>query len=155
MKIEDYPLATSLSSTDLLLLETSDGTKKVDISTLSSMLKAGVDYKPGDLYFSYDPTSPAEKFGGSWVQLTDVYLRAADNTATGGSDTVTLTVAQMPSHTHGMPNSYTAGSSGSDYVPVFEKRSQYVLKTYGSGGDEPHSIMPSYQNIYVWRCIED
>lgn len=165
MKIEDYPLATSIEDTDLMILETANGTKKIDIEGLKSLLKVGIAYEPGDLYFSYDPTSPAEKFGGSWVQLTDVYLRAADNTATGGSDTVTLTAAQMPSHQHGMQmhkssaeNSnfgLQAGSSAFAGSVMVYRVYGSGFDTYSSGSSEAHSVMPAYQNIYIWRKIED
>lgn len=54
----------------------------------------------GSIYQSFDPTSPAELFGGTWEQITGVFLRADNNTEIGGSDFVTLIEANMAPHTH-------------------------------------------------------
>lgn len=54
----------------------------------------------GYVYISFDSTSPAQLFGGTWEQLTDVFLRAGNDTETGGADEMTLATANMPRHTH-------------------------------------------------------
>ena len=59
----------------------------------------------GSLYWSSSSKSPAELFGGTWTQIKDRFILAAGNTfavkQTGGEETHTLTVAEMPSHSHG------------------------------------------------------
>ncbi len=49
-------------------------------------------YPVGTIYMSYDSTSPASLFGGTWVQIKDRFLIGAGNTYTagtlGGSDTL-------------------------------------------------------------------
>lgn len=69
-------------------------------------------YPVGALYISYNSTSPASRFGGTWTQITGRFLRAANDVATGGADTVTLTSAQLPSHTHTFSggNPYTSAA---------------------------------------------
>ena len=46
-------------------------------------------YPVGSYYLSHSSTSPASLFGGTWVQLEDVVLRAANNTNTIGTDSYT------------------------------------------------------------------
>ena len=68
---------------------------------------------------SVNSTSPATLFGGTWEQIEDTFLLCAGNTYTAGNTggvasvaytpagTVgnhTLTVAEMPSHAHGLNN---------------------------------------------------
>lgn len=57
-------------------------------------------YPVGSYYISNTSTSPATQFGGSWTQLTDKFLYATTSTSTGGSNTHTLTINQMPKHGH-------------------------------------------------------
>lgn len=54
----------------------------------------------GSFYFSTQSTSPSSLFGGTWVQITNAVLRGAAGTGYGGSDTHTLTINEMPKHTH-------------------------------------------------------
>lgn len=63
-------------------------------------------------YWSDDPTSPADLFGGTWERIQGKFLYAADDTygagATGGNATTTLTVANLPAHNHNV----TVSSAG-------------------------------------------
>ena len=63
-------------------------------------------YPVGSIYLSINKTNPSTYFGGTWVQLYGGYLYAAQSSI-GKTDYVgwgtqghTLTVSQMPSHTH-------------------------------------------------------
>lgn len=61
----------------------------------------------GSYYWSSDPTSPKELFGGEWTQVTgNYYMYATSNTSTGGSSSVTLTSSHMPSHGHTISSSH-------------------------------------------------
>ena len=62
-------------------------------------------YPVGSLYWSSKSTNPASLFGGTWVQIKDRFVLACGDTytssgATGGASSVTLSVSNMPSHTH-------------------------------------------------------
>lgn len=58
-------------------------------------------YPVGSIYVNAtDPTSPAEKFGGTWTQLTNTFLRATETPGTGGRDAVVLTAENIPGHEH-------------------------------------------------------
>ncbi len=59
----------------------------------------------GSLYWTESTENPNTTFGGgTWVQIKDKFILAAGDTytnkATGGIATVTLTVANLPSHSH-------------------------------------------------------
>ena len=66
----------------------------------------------GSLYWTSKNENPAVTFGGgTWKQITDRFVLAAGSTykaeATGGAATVTLTTANMPSHSHSFTPSGT------------------------------------------------
>ena len=71
-------------------------------------------YPVGSIYWSSNNTNPASLFGGTWTQIKDKFILAAGdsytNGATGGAATVTLTVSNMPSHSHSFIPSGTVGS---------------------------------------------
>ena len=67
----------------------------------------------GSYYWSSEPTSPAELFGGTWTQITNgALLYATTNTNTGGQSSVTLGSSHLPSHTHSFSgtHSHSTGS---------------------------------------------
>ena len=61
-------------------------------------------YPVGSLYWTSQNVNPATLFGGTWQQITDTFILAAGSTYTngdtGGEFTHTLTVNELPSHTH-------------------------------------------------------
>lgn len=62
-------------------------------------------YPVGSIYISVNETSPATLFGvGTWEQIKDTFLLSAGDTyaagSTGGAATHTLTVDEMPAHSH-------------------------------------------------------
>ena len=69
-------------------------------------------YPVGSLYWSSKSTNPASLFGGTWVQIKDRFILARGDTyktvgATGGASSVTLSVSNMPSHSHSFTPSGT------------------------------------------------
>ncbi|MDY4010167.1 MAG: hypothetical protein SOY60_00670, partial [Fusobacterium gastrosuis] len=68
-------------------------------------------YKVGDIYLTTSATNPATKWTGTtWQKIEGRFLRATTSGQNaginGGSDTKTLTVANLPAHSH-------SGSTGS------------------------------------------
>lgn len=96
-------------------------------------------YPVGSLYWSSKSTNPSSLFGGTWVQIKDRFVLACGDTyktvgATGGASSVTLSVSNMPSHTHSFSGSGTTGgmdkhSSGQWGVRVSNSRDK------GNGSD--------------------
>lgn len=119
-----------------------------------------VDKPVGCLYMSFESTSPATLFGGSWTQLKDRFLLSVGDTyksagLTGGEADHTLTVAEMPSHRHGASegqfHAYT-GSNGADTVSGGTNFKSIQYTAYVGGGGS-HNNMPPYITVYVWRRI--
>lgn len=75
-------------------------------------------YPTDSIYISADSTSPADIVGGTWVQMLNKCIRAANDITSGGADEITLTVSQVPAHSHIMdlPQDANQGSvKGSGY----------------------------------------
>lgn len=113
-------------------------------------------YPVGAVYISYVSTSPASLFGGSWTAITGVFPYFNAGTATGGSNTHTLTISEMPSHSH---NFYKRDGNyiGSTGVWSLDTQDEYYSAWGGSnwlenaGGGGSHNNMPAYQTFYAWR----
>ena len=92
-------------------------------------------YPVGSIYWSSKNTNPGTLFGGTWVQIKDRFILAAgdyySNGATGGVATVTLTVSNMPSHSHSFTPSGTVSSHSHSFTPS------------GTVGSHTHSFTPS------------
>lgn len=125
-------------------------------------------YPVGAIYMSVNNTSPSTLFGGTWQQLTDTFLYASttadDDVTTApsgqGEATHTLTINEMPSHSHrvmdwtiivstnGNTGNKTMGS-GKVYHPAKDDRD--VRYSYGAGGGAAHNNMPPYMKVYMWK----
>lgn len=115
-------------------------------------------------YISYTSTSPASLFGGTWTQITNAVLRGATGVGYTGSDTHTLTINEMPSHSHtlsGVGN--TTGTNGGWQAGGDTDRLYYgkynagrnVFEWVGkwtdnNGGGAAHSIVQRSFNCYIW-----
>jgi microcystin-dependent protein len=66
----------------------------------------------------------------------------------GGAETVTLTNAQMPAHTHGAGGLGTACSfkdcGGGRATVMADGNSNYAPQSYSTGGGQPHQNMPPF-----------
>jgi prefoldin subunit 5 len=133
-------------------------------------------YPVGSIYMSVNPTDPAYLFGGSWVALKDRFLVGAGGsysvTAEGGEARHTLTLEEMPLHSHiqQATSNYdgwarkqvqaVGSTSGSiqDVTNVATNGTQYSAGNYASpvytqqnGGGQPHNNIPPYYAVYMWR----
>lgn len=114
-------------------------------------------YPVGSIYLSINSTNPSTLFGGTWEQLKDRFLLGAGSIytagSTGGAATHTLTVNEMPSHTHTLyANEVGANNGGSLRVmkdPPYESR--YPQPSTSAGGNAAHNNMPPYLVVYMWK----
>ena len=71
-------------------------------------------YPKGSIYMSIENVSPASLFGGSWNPINNVFLLAQGSSysagGSGGSAAVSLSVEQLPKHSHTIPA--LSGSTG-------------------------------------------
>ena len=124
-------------------------------------------YPVGAVYISYVSTSPASLFGGTWTPITGRFPYFNAGTSVGGSNTHTLTVNEMPRHSHDIKMSgqdryagiwlsnASEGSLWSIVSPTLKEhldsgRAPYLYNT-NSGGGKAHNNMPAYQTLYAWR----
>ena len=115
-------------------------------------------YPVGSVYISVNETNPSTLFGGTWERLKDRFLLASggayQNGATGGEATHTLTVDEMPSHTHG-GNSQTVaqGDGGNKSVLCRTIYGDVAAEatTLATGGGQAHNNMPPYLAVCIWK----
>lgn len=121
-------------------------------------------YPVGSIYISVNSTDPSTIFGGTWEQIKDQFLLSAGDTytagATGGEATHTLTVNEMPSHSHNVswqdncPPWVQAGGYG-QFTPTPTGNANKInlggLSIGGTGGGQAHNNMPPYLVVYVWK----
>lgn len=135
-----------------------------DIDIINDTIDNFLDktYPIGSIYLSINNVNPTTFFGGTWIAWgtgkTIVGVDSGDsnfNTVekTGGESTHTLTVSEMPSHTHtpspqvvsttGPSNGFYYGS-GIAAVPPF-------VATTSTGSDGAHNNLQPYITLYMWK----
>lgn len=115
-------------------------------------------YPVGSIYISTNNTNPSNYFGGVWQQIKDVFLLACgnhSNGSTGGAENVTLTINQIPSHSHTL--GFATQNSGSSYdMPIRARAYGSAASNYSTsavGGSQAHNNMPPYLAVYMWERI--
>lgn len=103
-----------------------DGTTVITAGiTLEDILDAV--HPVGDIYMSVSSANPSTKFGGTWVAWGSGKVPVGFSSGetefdtveeTGGAKTVTLTTAQIPSHTHAIDHDHPSTATSSDAVPA-------------------------------------
>lgn len=133
-----------------------------DIFLRNGKCLADVFYPVGSIYISAASTSPADMFGGTWKKLEGRFLLGASSAypvgSTGGEATHTLTLSEMPSHSHGIRSNSTGGNA--DWVVSDHQSNKFqrelnfnwegsvISKT---GGGQPHNNMPPYVSVNMWQ----
>ena len=111
-------------------------------------------YPVGSVYISYSHVSPADMFGGTWARISNAFLWATDASGTigqtGGEKTHTLTVDELPSHSHGSVYSGTA-SGTKNTAWLSSGGSNMAYGALNAGGGQAHNNMPPYIQVSVWR----
>lgn len=111
-------------------------------------------YPVGSVYISYSHVSPASLFGGTWVRIENAFLWGVDSKGTigqtGGEKTHTLTVDELPSHTHGSVYSQHANGT-KDKAWYNTAGTSVAYGTVTTGGDAAHNNMPPYVQVSIWR----
>lgn len=151
---------------------------KVIVKPTSMQSIADMIYPIGSIYMSANSTSPAILFGGTWIQIQDTFLLTAGSTYsagdTGGSTihtpegtlsggavgNHTLTVAEIPQHTHSylkptlqygsssettdnitpQVNSSGSGTTGGFYSDRWSNTALRSVNNTGGGGAHNHSF---------------
>lgn len=119
-------------------------------------------YPVGAVYISRSATHPSEVFGcGSWEQIKDKFILAAGDTytsgSTGGEATHTLTVSEMPSHTHSLKITTNGSLASTEYFKATANQggTYFQPTTSATGGGAAHNNMPPYLALYMWERVSD
>ena len=141
----------------------------------NAFLTAAGAYPIGSIYLSVNDTNPATLFGGTWKRISQgrFLIGAGANEANstdywgsypagkenfpagemGGEVTHTLTVDEMPAHTHSerleWSNTKAWGltGTGEGANAVVDQGSV----TGATGGGKPHNNLPPYLVVYMWE----
>ena len=129
------------------------------VDTAISNVDLASIYPVGSIYMNAtSSTNPATLIGfGTWVAFgagrvpvgidaTDTDFDTAEET--GGAKTHTLTVDEIPAHTHSVPNSGSQNNSFDSGTTVGND----VTGTSGStGGGSAHNNLQPYIVVYMWK----
>ena len=143
---------------------TADGDVKIAGSlTVNSKTLLDLLHPVGSIYQSTVSTSPATLFGGTWEQLSGRFLIAANSTytagSTGGEANHTLTIAEMPAHTHAFSYNNSTYNSWKYARETGENITMMLGTPIGenpvgiasAGGGAAHNNLPPYLAVYMWK----
>lgn len=109
----------------------------------------------GSFYFSESSFSPAEYYGGTWESVDGKFLYACgggiEGGITGGQQSVTLTVDNLPSHSHASKGYAMVTDGSGSYVVLGGTGLANTYGTGDTGSGKPFSIMPPYLSVYGWK----
>lgn len=118
-------------------------------------------YPVGSIYMSVKPTNPGTLFGGTWVAIAQgrclVGVNTSDNDfktpeKTGGEKTHKLTIAEMPSHSHGWAYATTGTHGGNEWSSAGSNKTGTANDIIQpTGGSKAHNNMPPYFVCYIWK----
>ena len=117
-----------------------------------SQLRSDVNAKPlklhpvGSVYASFNNTSPETLFGGTWTRLEDSrILRSSTSSSgsTGGANTVTLAINQIPTHSFSGTTDNT-GSGMSISVSIGSYKDVSHSGSTSTSGNHTHRPLDTY-----------
>lgn len=124
-------------------------------SKIKAKIDAMVDYPVGYVYMSANTDfNPNGTFVGTWELINGFYLRSGTVMEDSGSNAHTMTVSEMPAHTHKVTETkfsdysirYSILGSGTGSGTSTRTRT-----TSSTGSGQAFSIEPSSYNIKAWR----
>ena len=172
-KVAETPLNLEANVVDSLISGSDPYRNAPSINAVKEAIAAvwATIYPVGSIYITTDTVDPAVRFGGTWAQLKQKFLIAADddnvsyvNGATGGafsrdytpSGSVgghTLTTSEIPSHNHSLnlatfhTDSIADSGGGGIEVNVVTDATAGNSGNAGSGGSHNHGFTGSQATI--------
>ena len=146
----------------------STGITAVEIWNLVKLAALDSIYPVGAIYTAITSGSPATVFGGTWVSFgqgrvmvghddaaspdTDFVAPSGDGSSVllGGAKTHTLSIAEIPSHTHGFTAHQTT-SGDNDRGGGGVLTSSQTGTTAATGGGTAHNNLQPYVVVYMWK----
>ena len=125
-------------------------------------------YPIGSYYWSEKNTSPSDIFGGSWTKIQGIFLFASDSNHdvgdTGGEERTTLTINEMPRHSHEYEkfrhttyNCFDDPQGCYRYYPCNFRTADECDKFFNAysttsvGGGCSHNNMPPFLTANCWK----
>lgn len=108
-------------------------------------------FKVGYVWMSYTGTSPSGIVGGTWTPITGRFPYFNAGTGTGGANSQTVTIGQMPSHDHGITAGLYNVGPGAGSTVFRAQGGESGKRTEPTGGGSALNNMPAYQTLYAWR----
>lgn len=142
----------------------------------------------GSIYMNINNINPEAIFGGKWERVKGKFILGADDEKyksgnIGGEEKHTLTINEIPSHTHSQKPHYHSGLSyGSPYgggntcvvsttysstgcielgwsrsstgAPYDNVYTKFsTAENENTGGNYSHNNMPPYLAVYIWKRV--
>lgn len=130
------------------------------------MIDGKLLYPIGSIYMSIQDTNPSVFFGGVWeriakgktlVGVDEKDSDFANSELTGGEKEHTLTISEMPKHTHPLSNTLIRG--GGSYGDLYSAQGGWwesdnkTTQATSVGGDKPHNNLQPYFTCYIFARI--
>ncbi len=145
-------------------LELTDGGLRAKVYGLASRTANGIDIgRSGDLLLSSSGTTPdgwtdvSATYEGKFIKISATALSSGTASATGTSDSHTLTTAEMPAHTHTISNKMENLNSGGA-GPNLANAGAFSVTTDSTGGGGGHthgitltSVTPAYVSTKMYQ----
>lgn len=147
------------AETDKALEIPADWIFKIGGNTLTAellaSLTADIMHPVGMYVWLAVETDPATLWGGTWVRQAEglTLVSAGDNyplNSTGGETTHTLTIDEMPEHTHGLKMSKGIGNYYSPPWGDGVEETSPTTVVQSAGGGQAHNNMMPYKAAYCW-----
>ena len=177
--LDDVYQSKLVSGTNIKTINNNSLLGSGNISVGGGGLSINDIYPVGSIYMTVDSTkNPNNLFSGTtWVKIDGVFLMASGrvpiepnvefeftNGDTGGEAIHTLTVDEMPSHTHEQNphhhsfNRYQNTGSTTNYGAnwanqklISQNTSDTTATNKNTGGGQPHNNMPPYLVVDMWK----
>jgi len=124
---------------------------------------ASWEFPVGSILITVDNNNPETWLGyGSWQQFAkgrclvgqdSTQAEFAVSLQTGGAKTHTLTISEIPAHTHTIARGQTQVQSGTGQSGVWQGTYGGVVTSSSAGGGQPHNNLQPYIVVYFWRRI--
>lgn len=152
-------------SADIQINEVS-GTDNINFTLKQNNSLVNLLFPIGQIIIKGDNEDYSDWLGFSWERTAvGKVLVGLDTTDTdfnaigkiGGEKTHILTVDEMPSHTHGVPQAHPYNTDTTEHYTLvrqsFNKSTEYNVDTSATSGGEAHNNMPPYQVVAYWKRI--
>jgi hypothetical protein len=166
--VTEGAITTSTDSGGEVTPSLATGITAVEVWDLVKSAALNSIYPVGAIYTAITSGSPQSVFGGTWVSFgqgrvlvghddtsspdSDFVASSTDGSSVlvGGAKTHTLSVAEMPSHTHGISNFENPAGTGST-GSANGASSFSTVNTSATGGGQAHNNLQPYVVVYMWK----